>query len=61
MTRLYFAGDISEQIDLQKHTRLTMYYIRALIYVFLYRCLYGIVLEALSIVLETLRCVLVSM
>ena len=34
-----------------------MYYIRALIYKFLYWCLYGIVLEALRSVLEMLRCV----
>ena len=32
-----------------------MYYIRALIYDFLYWCLYGLVLEALRSVLETLR------
>ena len=43
------------------HTRLTMYYIRALIYDFLYRCLSVIVLEALRSELETLRCVLVTM
>ena len=41
----------------QIHTRLTMYYISALIHDFLYWCLYGIVLEALRSVLETLRCV----
>ena len=44
-----------------EHTRLTMYYIRALIYDFLYWCLYGIVLEALRSVLERLRCMLVTM
>ena len=38
-----------------RHTRLTMYYIRALIYDFLSRCLYVLVLEALRSVLETLR------
>ena len=43
------------------HTRLTMYYIRALIYDFLSGLLYVLVLEALRSVLETLRCVLVTM
>ena len=37
-----------------------MYYIRSLIYDLLYWCPYGIVLEALRSVLETLRCVLVT-
>ena len=39
----------------EDHTRLTMYYIRGLIYDFLYWCLCGLVLEALRSVLETLR------
>ena len=43
------------------HTRLTMYYIRALIYDFLSGFLYVLVLEALRSVLETFRCVLVTM
>ena len=37
------------------HTRLTMYYIKALIYDFLSGFLYVLVLEALRSVLETLR------
>ena len=40
---------------LHNHTRLTMYYIRALIYDFLSGFLYVLVLEALRSVLETLR------
>ena len=32
-------------IGIVYHTRLSMYYIRALIYNFLYWCLYGLVLE----------------
>ena len=43
------------------HTQLTMYYIRALIYDFLSGFLYVLVLEALRSMLETLRCVLVTM
>ena len=39
----------------QIHTRLTMYYIRALIYDFLSVFLYVLVLEALRSVLETLK------
>ena len=53
-----FADDTSLYIiveNSQTHTRLTMYYIRALIYDFLYWCLYGLVLEALRSALETVK------
>ena len=55
------STNISRIIKARLHTRLTMYYIRALIYDFLSGFLYVLVLEALRSVLETLRCVLVTM
>ena len=53
--RLSVCYTCTRSRTVRDHTRLTMYYIRALIYDFLYWCLYGIVLEALRSVLETLR------
>ena len=48
-------GRGSKLLSACRHTRLTMYYIRALIYDFLSGFLYVLVLEALRSVLETLR------